>query len=369
MAMRRRASVQGAMLMAVLGSLLGCGGQPPAAPTPSASARSSAHASSTPVTPFRNLVSVSLGAGPVAGITMWSHYIAWARESGTALVPQAIEVFDRDTHVARTVVSTKAPQQVGAIRGSGDLLVYTQADPTDESHTTWSVHLLSLKQGSDRVIAQSSGSVPLAGIPQASIEQNCLAWNEPVPGSGFTSKLVIYDAVTGSRRSAAGVANPESVSIDGGEVFFDADTAQGRDAFSTPCSSPATALRITTSGKVAYPRAGNGVLVWQEPLQGDPMSIWAMPDGVTGANPVALTETANQGNAYPGAGFGLWLDGDGMLSVRDLTLKGGPIRLPDQDKLSIAARWSVLGNTVAWVNGDGSPGQQQSLLTVDIAAP
>jgi hypothetical protein len=160
---------------------------------------------------------------------------------------------------------------------------------------------------------------------------------------------------------------PDVPTVDNGWVFFEADSPDGRDAYGTPCSGgPVT--RLTSSGRVAYPMAANGLLAWQEPIQGDPTSVWVKAEGSAEAAPIRLTGDRNQGNVVTGRGFVLWLDGTGQLVVRDSGARAAAATLPNQDHLSIAARWTTHDDMLAWVNED-STNARYTLYTATVALP
>ena len=361
------------LLTGAAASLLsGCGGNPPPAPSPVSTAVP--HTPTSRPAPGLGISvqgAVPLGTAPIVDLTMWSHYVAWAREGGPNLVPLSIEVFDTQTGKTRTLVAnSSATQEVSAVQGDGDLVVYTEANPTDESHTTWRIHLISLTQGSNRVLAQSSAGVPIPFVPQVALGGTCLAWSEPsaTAAEGGAARLVIYDAATSARRVVPGVQNPDSVNIDSGSIYFAADDAAGRDGFTVPCTGSPAVKQLTTSGKVSQLSARGGVLAWQQPLQGDPDSIWAETvGGAAPGTPVQLTNVGNQGDVIAGKGVVAWLDRDGQLTVRDAAGRFPAVPLPHQDHLSIPARWSFLDATVAWVNGEGSGGDQLVLYRATAA--
>jgi hypothetical protein len=123
-------------------------------------------------------------------------------------------------------------------------------------------------------------------------------------------------------------------------------------------------VQVTHSGDVTLPHAGNGTVVWQSPLTGDPQSVWAADDRtlVAAEHPVQLDGLRNGGDPVPGEGFGAWLDGQTRLVVRFLA--GGPVvPVPNQDHLSVAARWATTGHLVAWANYEGA-GHDQTVLYV-----
>src|SRR5205807_10374757 len=126
-------------------SLPACGGLAPAAqasPSTTAPVQSQLPLGLR-ISPRKAIV---LGGAPVGGVAMWSHFVAWARESGSGLVPRAIEVYDDRTGSIKTVARSRDPRQIDLPRGDGDFLTYREGHPTDESRTPWTVHLLAVAQ-------------------------------------------------------------------------------------------------------------------------------------------------------------------------------------------------------------------------------
>jgi len=73
---------------------------------------------------------------------------------------------------------------------------------------------------------------------------------------------------------------------------------------------------------------------------------------------VELSDASNQGKVVAGKGAVGWLDRDGRLTVRDAAGRFPAAVLPNQEHLSIPARWSFFDDAIAWVNGEGSGGDQ-----------
>ena len=160
--------------------------------------------------------------------------------------------------------------------------------------------------------------------------------------------------VTGATGTATRQGNRGNVLIVGQAAIYDADSATGRDLFSIDLSRPnANPSQLTRTGQVANPEVGGGFAVWQQPAQGDPMSVWALNLGRPGARPFALLSGANEGNAIAGDGFAAYLNTDDALVVVPLDHTRGreQVVVPAAANLSIISRWAASGSLLTWVTG------------------
>ncbi len=294
-------------------------------------------------------------AAVATDVTLWSHYVAWAQEVGAAAsIPQQLEVYDLDTGTTATPVQVSGHDEVALPHGDGDLVAYTVADVTNEDAVTWRIRTTDLRRHVTVDIIQGRFPVSLILLPIPVVKLPYLVWVEPLQADSLEAQVIVYNVETHSRRVIT-AKQPHTVSVDGAWLFFDAtsDAPGKRDAFAARLDSASSApRRLTHSGRVAYPWASNGVLAWQEPIAGDPDSIWGERDDDPSATPVEITAGRNQGNAVPGQGFVVWLNG--QLALRPLDSVTPRTMLPDQHP-NIPLRWAALGHTVAWASGQATP--------------
>ena len=309
---------------------------------------------------------IDLGTVYPTNLAAWANNVAWTEAaSRDNVVPQAVRVYTvggSGPTAVRTVATVASGMQVAFVSGDGSNVVFLVAKITNNA-ATWTIRLVDLTSGHSRDIASSPVATPPGIVPHPVIRDHWIAWAEVTDANSGSSRAVVYDLTTGSRRTL-GTNDPAFVAIDGPTLYFDGSDAAGRDVFAVPLDQRGPVQQLTHSGAVVNPRAGDGYLVWQEPLSGDPQSVWAADDRTpaAAAHPVELDNTRNNGDPAPGMGFAAWLDGLTRLVVRSV---GGTqvVPVPNQDHLSVAARWAAAGRTLAWVNDEGAD-QSDAVLYV-----
>jgi hypothetical protein len=124
--------------------------------------------------------------------------------------------------------------------------------------------------------------------------------------------------------------------------------------------------RLTTSGKVIFPRSANGMVAWQEPSATNAnqssadLSPWMR--SVSGKDhPMRLAPKGS--NPFPGDGFAVWISSPaegGQLLAKDPRSKAEPIVVEQQP--AFAAGWWAFGDRLVWA----TTAQQVSKITTTI---
>jgi hypothetical protein len=108
---------------------------------------------------------------------------------------------------------------------------------------------------------------------------------------------------------------------------------------------------------VAYPAAGGGVAIWQEPVQGEPQSLFVLKPGSPGRKPIRVAGSSN-GNAVTNGTDALWVTSSDALSLALIANPTNPLIFAADD-LYVSARWSMSGSIVGWgtqpTSGDKRP--------------
>jgi hypothetical protein len=293
----------------------------------------------------------------VYSITTWDHYVAWAGGDSEASNPNRIALYDLDTRITRVIArSSWNTGEIDWVRGSRGTIVYTELAriPSDEDpNVPWRVFAVDISTGRKRQIAASKRPSDEILQPFPSIEWPWIVdISPPSKPSTETADIVSYDLRDGRRLVLVPSGHPGSVTIDHGLVFYGEITGGQQDLFVVPVDGSGKPRRLTTSGRVALPKAANGGVTWQEPPQGDPDSLWYMPTNPLGS-PIQFAQGGS--NAFPGQGFVLWYTVDGRLVASDPLDAREPTVLDSPDQTtgsipSLPAKWWTFGDRAAWVS-------------------
>jgi hypothetical protein len=279
----------------------------------------------------------------VCNLQIWSHYLLFSSagpDSHGGHTPNQVTVIDLTTKRVKVVARSYYPQgQSDIAAGVGNYIAWTDQPTmqTDDGQTvSWKLHLTDIRTGRDQVIAASHGAERIVPVPAAS--DGHVVWTQLMKNQR-AGEIHSYDITTGRNRTLVSGIGPSSTTVSGGYVVYDTATRQGADIFevSTDGGKP---RRLTTSGKTALPRAQANRVVWQEPNQGDPTSLWTEPLGGHG-RPVRAVSQTTAGNAVAGSRF--------------------------------IAYWSSPDSgehlTVTFLRADGTPGATQQVSDLETAVP
>ncbi|MYS22345.1 hypothetical protein GA0115240_140624 [Streptomyces sp. DvalAA-14] len=367
-------------------ALTGCSGHPgnaraedshspapvPTARTPRPGTGTSAATDSAGGTRIRSLAHFDITENQVSHVQVWSHYLLYSSADPSLAdgrTDDKVTVIDLTTRKAKVVARSRYPRgQCDIAAGVGDYIAWTDqpAMQTDDTRdVSWKMHLTSIRTGHDQVIATSRGAERIVPVPAASAGH--VVWTQ-LTKDKRAGEVHSYDIATGTNRTLISGVGPSSTSVAGRWVVYDTATRQGTDVFEIPVDG-GNPQRLTTSGKAALPRAQAGRVVWQEPDQGDPTSLWTRSlDGRD--RPTKAVSGPTEGNAVPGTGFIAYWGAAGASSAVMVTFLNpdgtpGATRQVSRGGTAVRPRISSDSDRVAWgeyltAGGEIQPGKPQA---------
>ena len=322
------------------------------------------------------IAEVDPGAGRVASVITWDHFVAWVGastvSSGIEGEPNQVLVHDLETKTTRVVARTGFPKgTINRVRAHRDTLVYVdqQRVTTDsEPGTSWHMYAFSLTTGELRRLASSRSPADENDPARPSIAWPWVAWLQSTGDEEGHVAVRRIHLETGQEKvlvpsTAAGQFSMDDVT---GTVFYDDDNgAGGRDVFRVPADGSMGPTKVTSSGKADFPIARNGGLVWQQPPGSDSDSLWyrPLPEGTETKFALSSAGGIPAGtNSFPGRGFVVWSDGKGLNVAYPMEPPRPAVLVQDRTSLSIGARWWVDGQRLVWATVKGYGDDERSLI-------
>ncbi len=359
---------------AILATMSACHSHPPVARSGASPARTGsavpAPRGSAGGTTVSVLAQYQVNESAVSGLALWSHYLAFA-SAGPGAAPSAnqnrIDVIDTDTGSMRTVAHSAYPTGLTDwLAGTGDWLVWTDQPREQEDgsmEVAWKIHLTNLVTGADHTVATSSRAERF--VPEPSAGDGYIVWSQ-LQSSGTGGELhVLAAGQTGQSRVVARNVAPSAVGVSAGYAVYDGDSAAGRDVYEVPVGG-GTPVRVSTSGKVLYPSAGGGRVVWQEPPSGDPTALWQARLGSAPRPTPVLSGVRNAGNAVAGTNFVAYWNTEAKTVVVGLTGdSAAPPLLASDQPAAVPPRIAASDNRVAWAEFNNPNGDaDRALITL-----
>jgi hypothetical protein len=175
--------------------------------------------------------------------------VAWTEAaSRDNVVPQAVRIYSiggSGAAAVRTVATAAPGSQVAFVSGDGSNVVFLQAKVANNA-ATWTVRLVDLSSGHGRDIASSPVATPPGIVPHPMIRDHWIAWAEVTDTTSGSSRAVVYDLNTGTRRTVAS-NDPAFVAIDGSTLYFDGSDTAGRDVFAVPLDQRGPVQQLTSA--------------------------------------------------------------------------------------------------------------------------
>jgi len=264
---------------------------------------------------------------------------------GTSALPNHITVRRmRDGHHWRINSTFGAAGVVDWLDLTGDRIVWTdeQHETSDsDPGTPWRM-FTKAHPDSRPVLIDSSESSGQNFVPLPRAGDGKVVWTIP---AGRAMALKMWDAgrVTTIVRSVS--ASDFGVVQD--EVFYDGPSSRtSRDIFAYSTRTGRIS-KFTSSGR-AYSPAGSGYVVWQEPPNADPESLWEeRADGLGGASKIA--DSGTSGNIVAGDCFAAYLTEEGAQIVD----AQGRWQRELAPEVSILGRVAADGKHVTWAYAPG----------------
>lgn len=307
----------------------------------------------------------------VLSLTTWSHYVAYV--GGDSQKTRTATVFDLASHRGRTVAQHEGAGNLDLVAGGDDKIVYTDLsrDLTDENllSSPWKEYLQDLAAGDRVLLAHSRNRRDELDLATPHVNWPWLVDARvplPLPRDPLRLDIVATDLRTRKQHVVVSKArDPAVILISGQRVVFAADSGpHRRDFFSVPLDGSAKPTQITSSGAVSGGWVDSGGLTWQEPLMGDPTSIWFMPLSPPG-KPIKVADGGS--NVYPGRGFVMWLTPAQQrekLVARQPCSSAEPLQIAGDD-LDIGARWMAYADRIVWATDVGVG--DEARVTVHVA--
>jgi hypothetical protein len=275
----------------------------------------------------------------------------------------------RDLATGTTRLLATSPGGVGLdwVKGSESTVIYTELSKqlTDSiTSTPWKIYAIDLDSDVRQEIATSKSSKDEAYQPLPVIEWPYVVWDQ----LGASKKdIVVFDLRSKRQRVLMRGTSSSWLTISNKRVVWDDDSGPGRrDVFSASVEGPVDRRQLSMSGVATRPTSGSGFVVWQEPAQGDPRSLWETD--VMGATPPAQIAEGGAGNAVIGKNFVAWY-GSGATSVMVGGLGETPISVADaigSARISVGLRLAASGTRLVWGITDVASSQlPESIVIAD----
>lgn len=300
----------------------------------------------------------------VGRLSAWNHYLTWSEGDQHSVGGSRVIVDDVDSGEVTTVVDVSAtghdidPVVGTEVGGGADYVIYTElSNPIGDQKPNASWRLWALKLGTrqPQLVAQDLTPSPGLAAPYPRAQGMWVVWSELSPATSDWNVRSL-DLKTWTIRTLATNTGAQSPSVYNGLVYYDGRDPGSRavDLYEVPADGSRPSKQLTHTGNIALPRAGDGLVVWQEPATGQAQSEWVESSADDSA-PVLLASDEG-GNVVPGHGFVLWysLLSDALMATpvtgRQL---GVPQKVNGAGLLNLGPRWSASGSLVAWATLDG----------------
>lgn len=290
---------------------------PPSSPSAASSSSLSPDASpSPPGLRVREVRRIEVPGFSPEQADLFGDYVVWGGRTEHYGDAKAIWLHDLRSRESRVIArATQAGHFMSWARGSGERVVYV-----DTSERAWSIYVLSLVDGSRRLVARSSRADNVGFVPAPVIERDWIVWDEALTGGADadpenpTSRLWALNTATGKRRLLTTEQLYMPV-LDAGRVSFVGIHGTRQDAYAVDLNAqpPAGPRALTRSGNVGGLAAGGGYTVYYEPVAGDATSVNRVR--TAGGKP-ELVSSPGGGDLAVGDGFVLWFDTGGVVVKR-----------------------------------------------------
>lgn len=209
---------------------------------------------------------------------------------------------------------------------------------------SWQMFSVDVRSGKKHEIAASKTDLDQRSPPLPELSWPYVVWTVPpteISPKPISRGIGVYDLQDKKGKVIVPGAIVGRSTIDEDTVVYTSAVpgADRWDLFAGKVSGKGNVERLTTSGKVIFPRSANGMVAWQEPSTTNPdqpadLIPWARPiDGKD--KPVRLATKGS--NPFPGDGFVIWISAPtegAQLLVKDPRSKAEPIVVEQQPNFS-----------------------------------
>jgi hypothetical protein len=309
----------------------------------------------------------------VGSLITWDNYVAWIGYSDPSGRDAHVLLYDLETKKTKTLAKgfsvTGGPAWV---RGSKDALVYLSFArlacddlPDDQKKAAncssqlrgWQMFSVDVRSGKQRQIVASKTEIDQRFPPLPELSWPYVVWTAPPTETSPrpTSRgIAVYNLKARKGKVMLTGTITGRITIEGKTLVFTAAVpgADRWDLFAANVSGKGSLRKLTTSGKVIFPRASDGLVAWQEPSTSNPnqpstdLSPWVR--SISGKDhPVRIATKGS--NPFPGDGFVVWISSPaegGQLLAKDPKSKKEPIVVEQQP--AFATGWWASGNRLVW---------------------
>jgi hypothetical protein len=316
---------------------------------------------------------ITAAAPYIGSLITWDDYIAWIGYSDPSGKDAHVLLYDLESKKTKTLAKgfsvTGGPAWV---RGSKDALVYLSFArlacddlPDDKKKAAncssqprgWQMFSVDVRSGKQRKISASKTEIDQRFPPLPELSWPYVVWTAPPAETSPrpTSRgIAVYDLEARKGKVMFTGTITGRTTVEGKTLVFTAAVpgADRWDLFAANVSGKGSLRKLTTSGKVIFPRVSDGLVAWQEPSASNPnqsstdLSPWVR--SISGEDhPVRIATKGS--NPFPGDGFVVWISspaGGGQLLAKDPRSKQEPIVVEQQP--AFAAGWWAFGDRLVW---------------------